>query len=143
VTSLTAEPKRSLGDLLYPEPAERTAPAIVKWWEKRRLFYNLVVGSVGLVTLAITMPVVSFLEGRLVLGPLLGALAFGVLANVCYTFGSVVEILIDKIWGRAVRPAGPPLYRMGLTFSIGLALLPNLLVVFVALIRIFVDSNFP
>jgi hypothetical protein len=32
---------------------------------------------------------------------------------------------------------------MGLTFSVGLALLPSLLVFFALLIRLFLDSNFP
>jgi hypothetical protein len=35
--------------------------------------------------------------------------------------------LIDKVWGRTVLPAGPSLYRMGLTFSVGLALFPTLI----------------
>jgi hypothetical protein len=133
----------SLTEFLFPEPAPRTVPGIIKWWEKRRLFYNVAVGSAGLVTMIPATAVVSILEGRLVLEPWLGALAFGVMANVCYCFGPAAEILITKIWGRAVLPTGPTLYRMGLTFSVGLALLPTLLVFFALLIRLFLDSNFP
>jgi hypothetical protein len=116
---------------------------VIKWWEKRHLFYNVAVGTAGLVTLIPATAIVSILEGRLVLEPWIGALVFGVMANVRYCLGPTVEILINKIWGRTVLPVGPALYRMGLTFSVGLALLPMLLVFFAALIRIFVDSNFP
>jgi len=133
----------SLTEFLFPEPAPRTVPGIIKWWEKRRLFYNVAVGSAGLATMIPATAVVSLLEGRLVLEPWIGALVFGVMANVCYCLGPTVEILINKIWGRTVLPTGPALYRMGLTFSVGLALLPMLLVFFAALIRIFLDSNFP
>lgn len=133
----------SLTEFLFPEPAPRTVPGIIKWWEKRRLFYNVAVGSAGLATMIPATAVVSILEGRLVLEPWIGALAFGVMANVCYCLGPTIEILITKIWGRTVLPTGPALYRMGLTFSVGLALLPMLLVFFAALIRIFIDSSFP
>ena len=34
-----------LSHLLYPRAAARSAGAIVKWWEKRRLSYNLIVGG--------------------------------------------------------------------------------------------------
>jgi hypothetical protein len=133
----------SLTEFLFPEPAPRTVRGIVGWWEKRRLFYNVAVGSAGLVTMIPATAIVSILEGRLVLEPWIGALIFGVMANVCYCFGPLVEILIAKMWGRTVLPTGPALYRMGLTFSVGLALLPMLLVFFAALIRILVDSGFP
>ena len=133
----------SLTEFLFPEPARRTTPAIVAWWEKRRLFYNVAVGAAGLLTMIPATALVSILEGRLVLEPWLGAVAFGVMANVCYCFGPAVEILVHKIWGRSVLPVGPVLYRMGLTFSVGLALLPMLLVFVAAMIRIFLDSNFP
>jgi hypothetical protein len=127
----------SIGEFLFPEPARRTTPAIVRWWEKRRLFYNVAVGCAGLVTMSAVTAVASILEGRLVLEPWVGALVFGVMANVCYTLGPVVEILIDKIWGRTVLPVGPVLYRMGLTFSVGLALLPTLILSFLSVIWIF------
>jgi hypothetical protein len=133
----------ALTEFLFPEPAPRTVSGIIKWWEKRRLFYNVAVGSAGLVTMIPATIVVSLLEGRLVLEPWIGAAIFGVLANVCYCLGPTVEILSTKIWGRTVLPVGPSLYRMGLTFSVGLALLPMLLVFFATLIRIFVDPSFP
>jgi hypothetical protein len=53
---------------------------------------------------------------------------FGVLANICYLFGPITEILITRIWGNELLPTGPVLHRIGLTFSVGLALLPTLII---------------
>jgi hypothetical protein len=130
----------SLTEFLFPEPARRTVPAILGWWEKRRLFFNVAVGSAGLVSMIFVTLAASISEGRLVLEPWVGAAVFGVMANVCYCFGPLTEILIGKLWGRTVLPTGPSLYRMGLTFSVGLALLPTLILSFVSVIWLL--SNF-
>lgn len=129
---------RSLVDFLYPTPAKRDTLSIVKWWEKRRLPYNLFVGSAGaLATVAFVVfaaiPPFGSLPSLQILIPI-GV--FGIMANVCYTFGSLVEILTVKIWGRDVLPVGPALYRIGLTFSVGLALLPALLILIIWVARI-------
>ncbi len=133
----------SLTEFLFPEPARRTPGAIVGWWERRRLVYNLIVGASGLVSVASVSIVGSFLEGDLFIIPWQPIVAFGVLANLCYLLGPAAEILIDKLWGRTLLPTGPALYRMGLTFSVGLALFPTLIVSLFTVIRVFVDSNFP
>ncbi len=39
----------------------------------------------------------------------------------------MTEIAIEKLGGGKVLPTGPVLFRMGLTFSAGLALLPTLI----------------
>ena len=53
---------------------------------------------------------------------------FAVVAKLCYLVGPVTEILVTKIWGNQLLPTGPVLYRIGLTFSVGLALLPTLII---------------
>jgi hypothetical protein len=119
-----------LTEFLFPAPAERRAGAIVSWWERRRLAYNLWVGAAGTFTVAAGF-VLSVLPPG---GPGLPTLdiwrpivVFGVLANVFYTAGPMVEILAHKIFGRQLLPVGPALYRIGLTFSVGLALFPLLI----------------
>jgi hypothetical protein len=124
----------SLAEFLFPAPAPRSVPAIIGWWERRRFFFNLAVGLGGLVTMTAITTVASIAVGRLVLEPWLGAVAFGVMANVCYCLGPATEIFILKIWDRAVLPTGPALYRMGLTFSVGLALLPTFVLGFLAML---------
>ena len=54
-------------------------------------------------------------------------LDFGLLANVCYLLGPAVEMTVEMLWGRKVLPVGPALFRMGLTFAVGLTLLPVLI----------------
>jgi hypothetical protein len=132
----------AITEFLFPAPARRTVGSIVGWWESRRLKYNLVVGGAGVTSLVAvrlitllpphTHPLPAFFLAA-VWRPVL---LFAVMANVCYTLGPAVEVIAEKLWGRQVLPVGPSLFRMGLTFSVGLALLPTLLVIFGWIIRI-------
>jgi hypothetical protein len=117
----------SLGEFLFPAPAERSPGAIIRWWEKRRLAYNLAVGAAGSVSYVALSVVNSIIRGEPQVVPWQFVVLFAVGANVMYLLGPAVESLILKIWGRSVLPAGPSLYRMGLTFSVGLALFPTLI----------------
>ena len=127
----------ALTEFLFPAPAKRTVGGIVTWWESRRLAYNIFVGSAGLITTAAfalitALPPISDPE----LIPWQGMIAFGLGANFFYTMGSMIEIVAQKIWGNEVLPIGPALYRMGLTFSVGLALFPALIFTCIWVIRI-------
>jgi hypothetical protein len=117
----------SLTEFLFPAPAQRTTTAIVGWWERRRFAYNLAVGAAGSVSFVAMSVVDSILRGTPQLVPWPFVVLFGLGANVMYLLGPTIEILIEKIWGRTVLPVGPSLYRMGLTFSVGLALFPTLI----------------
>lgn len=130
--------RSTLGDFLFPAPAERSTGAIFRWWEARRLRYNLIVGGSGLLALGIGA-LFSWLPPAApgFVFPAVAVVVYGVMANLCYTLGSVVEIAVHKIWGREVLPAGPALFRAGLTFSVGLTLLfPAIIIVFVWIIRV-------
>ena len=121
----------ALTEFLFPAPARRSTRSIIGWWEKRRLPYNLAVGAAGMVSLAAIWVLTALPPGGVLLPfvPWQPIVAFGVMANLCYLLGPAVEITIDKLWGRQVLPTGPALFRMGLTFSVGLALLPTLMMV--------------
>ena len=120
-----------LTEFLFPAPARRTTGAILGWWERRRLPYNLIVGGAGVFSIASALLVRLLPPGGelLPLPPWQGIVAFGVLANVCYLAGPTVELIAEKVWGRELLPVGPALFRMGLTFSVGLALLPAMMIV--------------
>jgi hypothetical protein len=113
-----------LSHLLYPRAAARSAGAIVKWWEKRRLSYNLIVG--GGAGLSVVIGGLLWLlppnDLPLEIIPLEGYLGFLFLINLSYSVGPATEFLAHKLWGTHVRPVGPTLFRMGLTFSLGLTL---------------------
>ncbi len=122
----------ALVQLLYPAPAERRTGAIIRWWEKRRLPYNLIVGAGGLMTLGLHTLVHS-IPGETVEA----IVAVGVMANVAYTLGSIVEVTVNHVWGRKVLPLGPMLFREGLLFSVGLTLiLPTIILTAGAIARI-------
>ena len=113
-----------LSRLLYPRAADRTAGAILMWWEKRRLSYNLIVG--GGAGLSVLIGSLLWLlppnDLPLEIIPIEGYLGFAFLINLSYSLGPALEILTHKLWGTDVRPVGPTLFRMGLTFSLGLTL---------------------
>jgi len=127
-----------LTEFLFPAPARRSVGGIVRWWESRRLAYNGFVGGAGLLSLGI-MKLLELLPPGLPgnpFPPLLAVVAFGVMANVCYLLGPAIEIALQKLWGERLLPVGPGLFRMGLTFSVGLALFPALLFVIAWVVQV-------
>jgi hypothetical protein len=49
---------------------------------------------------------------------------YALCANLCYSLGFAVELLLQQLWGDEVAPVGPTLFRHGLVFSVGLTLFP-------------------
>lgn len=114
-----------LVEVLYPPPVMHRRPfTLLRWWESRRPFYNVVVGATGAITLAGAFLLTGGEFNPLNPGVLGGVIAYGLAANVCYTFGWTMEILAFAIWGREAPALGPLLFRQGLIFSIGVTLLP-------------------
>ena len=132
-----AEPRpRLLRRVLFQQPTEqRTCSGIVLWWEGRRLLFNALVGGAGLLTTALVglLTVVIphapfFVEWRI-------AALYGIMANVCYTAGWVVELWLRRFLGADHRVVGPALFRYGLIASLGLTLTPVPLALLVTLNR--------
>ena len=111
---------------LNPAPAERRFGAIFKWWEKRRLGYNAIVGAGAVLSMA-GHALMNGLMGWPVLGQMAAVLPIMVAANLGYTLGPLTEAALHKLWGREVVPLGPSLLRAGVALSVGLTfLLPAL-----------------
>ena len=130
----------SLVETLYPLPDIRRTPlSLLRWWESRRVKYNLVVGSAGLVTLA-TMTLAALVLPSGQLPPLRGlaavVLIYALLANACYSLGWVTEVVARLVWGNRAPFMGPLLFREGLIFSVGLTLLPILMVGLTLVLRV-------
>jgi len=97
---------------------------IIAWWEARRFRFNLYVGVIGVATWFLVLiagsaavkPGVDFEEP---VAMFIGPFIYGFLANVCYTFGWVVD---------TASYHGTPrtrLYKAGIIFSVVLTALPG------------------
>ena len=125
-----------LTEFLFPAPARRSVSGIVRWWESRRLAYNVFVGAAGLVSLGAVNLITLLSDLPPVDGQWIAVTVFGVMANVCYLLGPSIEVAAQKLWGEKLLPVGPSLFRMGLIFSVGLALFPALLVSIFWVVRV-------
>jgi hypothetical protein len=90
-----------------PEPYSRAE--IVRWWEGRRVRYNMLVGSVGIVTWILVLcfgslavkPGVDFEESiMMIIGPAIYAIG----ANLCFTLGWIVDTSLYR--GRPRNASG-------------------------------------
>jgi len=98
---------------------------LVGWWEARRLGFNLWVGFVGIVTWLLVLCV-----GSLAVKPgedfeepfmmFIGPVVYGVMANVCFSLGWIVDTSLYRGRPRAA------LYKAGLFFSIVLTAMPGI-----------------
>jgi hypothetical protein len=114
-----------LGELLFP-PADyrRTTLSTIAWWESRRLKYNLVVGAAGIVTVMVTGLISLVPPGLPMAFDWRPIVAYGLLANVCYSVGWFMELMMLRLIGKRAPAIGPAMFRQGLAFSVGLTLLP-------------------
>ena len=103
--------------------AALTRADFVRWWEARRLRFNLYVGAIGVVSWLLAMFAGSAAVNQGVdfeepLAMMFGPFVYAFMANVCYTLGWVVDTV-------AVR--GAPrirFYKAGVVFSMVLTAWP-------------------
>jgi len=115
----------------------RDRAAVIGWRESRRFFYNKILAAVGTVTciLMISCGVISEplmgepigIPDPPILVPL-GILAYGIMANVCYTGGWIAELLLVRFRPESRTDVfGLRAFRLGVRFSIGLTIFPALI----------------
>ncbi len=121
--------------------------AVIKWWEARRIPYNAIVGVTGFCTIVIffvTALISDWLinepiglpEGFGILFAMFGVLAYGIMANVCFTLGWICELLLRN-WGVKLASWIMPLaFALGVIFSVILTMLPAILIVIIAAVAI-------
>lgn len=118
----------------YPIPSAR---AVIGWWEARRIPYNLIVGSVGIITCIIIaiigMGSYFFFNSDFGLpgSPLFavfGIIIYGFLANLCYTGGWIAELIVRRAWPEEADKFATRTFLLGLFFSILLTLTPAIVV---------------
>lgn len=110
-----------------------TAKEAIGWWESRRIAFNLIVGSAGILSCVVAGIAVLgseiFSRGQSSMGsPLLavfGALFYGIMANVCYTCGWIAELGVRRLWPREADRFASRSFTAGLAFSVLLTLAPG------------------
>jgi hypothetical protein len=119
--------------------------AVIKWWELRRIPYNLIVGLFGVFTCVITVLVAAIASEKFgePLGlpdpPIIAVFAvifFAVMANVCYTGGWVAELLVRAIWKERAGDFAQISFRLGLLFSAVVTLAPAVLFTVLLILRL-------
>lgn len=118
----------TLTRLLFEPTLVRSPLRVVQWWESRRLSYNAIVGVTGLATLAYVNAIELIMGGGWFTVHWLAVVAYGIGANLCFTLGWAVENVVERWLKRPVYGLGPALFRHGLVFSVGLTILPAVLV---------------
>jgi len=108
-----------------PEVSVSNRREVIQWWESRRLNFNTYVGVIGVVSWLLVLtagsaaikPGVDFEEPfAMIVGPFYYCL----FANVCYSFGWIVDAAFFR---RAPRVR---LYKFGMLFSVALTALPGI-----------------
>ena len=122
-----------LQKLLFEPTLARSPLRVIHWWESRRLTYNAIVGATGLVVLGYCYGLELLVLGRIAGPPWQAVVAYGLVANVFYTLGWVVENVAERWLKRPLYGIGPALFRHGLVFSLGLTVLPGILVTIAAI----------
>lgn len=98
-----------------PPAKEPQSPiSVILWWEFRRPAYNLIIGLCGTLTLI----ALSTLNHAPIAFLAMGALSYGCTANICYTFGWILELLARSVYEQKAKNIGPVLFKLGTVFSV-------------------------
>ncbi len=118
-------------DLLEDDPG-----SVIEWWERRRPWFNLVVGCTGMIT-CVLMVLCGFISEPVVgeaiglpdgaLFGLIGIVVYAIAANICYTAGWATEVVISRSQKQSATAFGLKAFRYGLRFSVVVTFLPALL----------------
>jgi hypothetical protein len=116
-------------ELLSGEARGSSVGDIWRWWESRRVPYNLLVGIVGFVSWwlvliagsAAVKPGVDFEEP---VGMFLGPPIYAILANICYTFGPIANLVVAR--NKPIKR----LFQVGLFFSLAITAMPGIWAVY-------------
>ncbi len=135
-------PRRLFGllrtsSLCRRDSAVRDARATISWWEARRIPFNLIVGSAGILT-CIVVGVVG-LGAEILFNSefgmpnppgfaLIGIILYGIAANICFTGGWVVELFVREFWPSEADRFATWSFSTGLVFSVLLTLAPAVVI---------------
>ena len=118
---------------------------IIGWWEARRIPYNLFVGGAGVLASIVILAtgfITEHFTGEAIgipdppLFAVLAVMAYGVMANVCFTGGWILELISRRVWNERADAFGEIAFMWGTLGSMVLTLLPAAVIVVFGIIRI-------
>jgi hypothetical protein len=114
--------------LVAPNEKPESLLHIIGWWELRRIPYNLIVGLLGIVSLAMFFLFIHLAHelkpGEDAVEPL--AIIFAPIAiNILYTGGWISELLLRIFWREKSPHIGPILFKLGISLSVFAIFLPS------------------
>lgn len=120
----------------------------IGWWESRRVPYNLIVGSAGILSALFVglFGIAShfFLRGDWPVPTgfaFIGIVAYAAVANVLFTGGWLSELVVRQLWPQEADRFATLSFTLGLQFSVLLTITPAILIagaiVFGLLARLF------
>ncbi|MBK7567302.1 MAG: hypothetical protein IPI31_05690 [Bacteroidetes bacterium] len=113
--------------LFLQEKQPTTFKEIIYWWGERRLAFNLVIGTSGLLSIFICW--IAGFEIDIIKLCII-AFTYGIAANIIYTSSWIAEYLLRKAnnFDTQIKYIGPVFFAMGLAISILLTFFGGLLV---------------
>jgi hypothetical protein len=110
---------------------------VIGWWESRRVSFNLIVGSAGILSCivvgAVAMGASVLFDSDFGLPDppgfaLVGILLYGIMANICFTGGWLAELFVRRLWPREANRFATTSFSLGLIFSVLLTLTPAIVI---------------
>ncbi|HYF68950.1 MAG TPA: hypothetical protein VD884_12490 [Ohtaekwangia sp.] len=120
----------TLQKIFQTDPERRSSGKIILWWEVRRPLYNLFIALIVALNLAIIQLLPNDGYFRLHAGPMLvmgmyaAILLYFIAANICYTGGSLLQIILRTWEGERIKKHVGQLFIYGLIISLIVTLLP-------------------
>ncbi len=118
---------RIIDRLLAPPQAPLTPGAIIIWWERRRVGYNAYLAIIGIASLLLLLFFTSRSSltdtGDDFIQPL-AVLIAPVFANIAFTGGWIVQLIMRAVFRDTSPDTGPTLLKAGLIISTIVVLLP-------------------
>lgn len=116
----------SVAVFLHTGDGPRQCGAIIRWWETKRLMYNLMVGLAGLPTVFVMLRYHELYPDLRVAQPAFitfYVINYAVMANLCYTLGPISELFAGRSFGKSAGHVGSVLWMLGTVFSVAMTLL--------------------
>lgn len=127
-----------------------TTSQLIGWWESRRIFFNFIVGVSGIISLLV-ITLVSFISEKVSaqfiewpdppLFLLFVIFIYATMANICYTFGWILELIAREVWGENAKYFGEITFTFGIIGSVLLTLIPGFLVALTFFITLLISGS--